>query len=119
MIPRSLLLRTKGSKLRLMNEILLEIRIMNKRTIGLLLLCAFVICPAVQATSTTALTGALHDLLKHIDAEAPLPADEINLRAQVIQKDAKFIGTAPLLIRQAFAVVDAYENTSGPLFMGS
>lgn len=89
----------------------------KEMTVGLLLLCAFVICPAAQAASTTALTEALHDLLKHMDTEAPLAPDEINQRAQVIQDEAKLIGTTPLLIRQAFYVVDAYENTTGPLFI--
>ena len=83
----------------------------------LFLILVLLPCNQAQASSRPELTNALYDLLKHIEGISPLNAEQIDQRAQIIAKDIEHIGSTPLVIRQAFAVTDAYEKEIGPLFM--
>ncbi|MGB0413404.1 MAG: M60 family metallopeptidase [Coraliomargarita sp.] len=92
---------------------------MKISAITLFLITAFLTCANAQTASTSALSDALFDLLEHIQGKSPLTAEQIDQRAQIITKETELIGSTPTMIRQAFSVVDAYENEIGPLFMNN
>ncbi len=82
-----------------------------------LLFAACMLSPLAQAGSSSELSGAMGRLVGHIRGKAVLEADEINRQAEIIRGNAEQIGASPRMIGEAFALVEAYEDEVGPLFM--
>ncbi len=86
-----------------------------------LLLCSLLFSSySLQAETDTGYSSALLQLLKHIDGREALTADVINQHTKTLQADANVLGASQEILKQAFAVVDAYEaSEAGPLFINA
>ena len=76
-------------------------------------------CPFAWADedAATRLTDAIRKLTAHVSQVSILTADQIDRQAAIIADNAKALGETRDAIREAFAIVAAYDDRVGPLFI--
>ncbi|NLI01488.1 MAG: hypothetical protein GX446_18580 [Chthonomonadales bacterium] len=75
--------------------------------------------PAVadDGASEASLRAALRRLTAHVQQQITLTPDRINGETRVIAENVRLIGNSRGTLRDAFALVSAYEDRVGPLFL--
>jgi len=90
---------------------------MKKTAMRWIALTVLMLCRCAMAGSDAEFAGALRGLKEHIGGKAALEADEINQQADILRSDMERIGSSAGMIGEAFALVEAYDDMVGPLFM--
>lgn len=69
--------------------------------------------------SMSALSWAIQSILKHLNNTSPLTPTQINAVSDTIQEHIFVIGDSLPIVLEAFAMIDYYESTKGPMFLNS